>query len=97
MWASARVEVFFGKHGDGWRLYVHGWAPPYIRQKLDENGEAFPVAAPELADLDAFMFRLDAPYQKQLAGNGDVAIEARGRAVIALGEWLNGNLYDCSR
>lgn len=85
-----RLEAFIGKHGDGWRLYVHGWAPPFLRLRLDASGEAFPVSAPDLPALDAFMFRLDAPYETRTTSNGDVELGARGRSAIALAEWLDG-------
>ena len=84
------LEAFIGKHADAWRLYVPGWAPPFLRLKLDANGEVFPVREPDLAELDAFMLKLDAPHAKRTTGNGDVELEARGRSAIALAEWLDG-------
>jgi hypothetical protein len=38
-----KLEVFFCRHGEAWRAYVNGWTAPYIRSKLDANGEAWPV------------------------------------------------------
>jgi len=86
------IEVFIGMHSDAWRFYAHGWVPPYIRQKLDRHGEAFPVCQPDLTGLENFMFQLDAPYKKKVTKSGGVEIEARGRSAIVFGEWLDALL-----
>jgi hypothetical protein len=87
-----KLEVFFGRHGDAWRVYVNGWAAPYVRQKLDEHGEAWPVREPDLTDLREHMWKLDTPYTEARTTLGGVAIEARGRSAVALWEWLDGQL-----
>jgi hypothetical protein len=86
----ATTDAFIGRHGDGWRLYVVGWTAPYLRQKLDQHGEAFPTREPDLADLERFMWGLDAPYQRRLTLSGDVELQAKGRSAIVLAEWLDG-------
>jgi hypothetical protein len=89
---QAKLEVFFGRHGGAWRVYVNGWAAPYVRSKLDQHGEAWPVAAPDLADLRQYMWKLDAPYAEAPTVLGGVALEAQGRSAVALWEWLDGYL-----
>jgi hypothetical protein len=88
----AKIEALFSRHGAGWRLYVHGWVAPYLKQKLDQYGEAFPVSAPDPQDLHQYMWRLDAPYVGQPTAAGGLAIEATGRSAVALWEWLDEHL-----
>lgn len=88
MRAPASIEIFFSRHGDAWRLYTHGWVSPFVRQRLDANGEAWPVAAPALDDLRGYMWRLDCPYMERRSTTGGVALEARGRSAVAIWEWL---------
>lgn len=92
-----RLEAFFGRHGESWRVYVNGWAAPYVRSKLDAHGESWPVREPDLTDLHNFMWRLDSPYTEAPTALGGVAIEARGRSVIALWEWPNDYLAEVGR
>lgn len=89
---AAKIEALFSRHGDGWRLYVHGWMAPYLKQKLDRHGEAFPVPAPDPRDLHQFMWQLDAPYVEQPTAVGGLAIEAKGRSAVALWEWLDEHI-----
>ena len=88
----AKIDVLFSRHGTGWRLYVHGWIAPYVKQRLDQHGEAFPVAAPDLEDLHRYMWQLDTPYVQRATTVGGVAIEATGRSAVALWEWLYEHL-----
>jgi hypothetical protein len=84
------LEVFFDRHGDAWRLYVRGWTPPYVRVKLDEHGEAFPVQAPDRDALRDYMWTLDAPYHEQpTTDDAGLALEASGRSAVMLWEWLD--------
>jgi len=92
--SQPKLQVFFGRHGGKWRLYVNGWAAPYVRGKLDERGEAWPVSEPDLTELRDFMWRLDSPYTHAPTTLGGVAIEARGRSAVALWEWLDGYLTE---
>lgn len=87
-----RIEVLFSRQGEAWRLYVVGWIAPYVRGKLDRQGEAFPVLAPDLNDLERYMWNVDAPFVRADTAVGGVAIEARGRSAVALWEWLDGHL-----
>src|SRR5450432_2569423 len=51
------LDLFIGRDGDAWRLYVAptSWTPELLRRRMDERGDIFPVAAPDLADLDRVM------------------------------------------
>jgi hypothetical protein len=82
------LEVFIDKDRDAWRLYTSGWIPPHLRAKLDEHGEAFPVAEPDLEKLDKFMWAADAPYEKTVTKRGGVELKVRGRSAVVLWEWL---------
>jgi hypothetical protein len=89
---DARIELLFSRERGAWRLYARGWVAPYVRRKLALNGEAFPVSEPDLADLERFMWRLDAPYVSKKTSVGGVAIEAKNRSAIVIWEWLDGHL-----
>jgi len=95
--AQPIIELLIGRDQDSWRLYTHGWVPPYVKGKLDLHGEAFPVDEPDLQGLENFMFQLDAPYTKRVTESGSVEIEARGRSAIVLGEWLDGFLSSAGK
>lgn len=84
------VDVFIGRDHDAWRLYVApgSWCPPMIRDRLDKQLEAFPVAEPDLDDLDRHMWKLDAPYEKRVSTMGGVQIMANGRSAVSLAVWL---------
>jgi len=58
------LDLFIGRHGDAWRLYVAptSWKPGLIRNRMDERGEIFPVARPDVDDLDRFMWNVDSPF-----------------------------------
>ena len=86
---AAKIEALFSRHGDAWRLYVHGWIAPYLKLHLDEHGEAFPVGPPDAGDLHEYMWKLDAPYVERPTAAGGLAIEAKGRSAVALWEWLH--------
>jgi hypothetical protein len=88
----AKIDVFFSRQGTAWRLYVHGWIAPYVKQRLDEHGEASPVLPPNLEELHRYMWQLDAPYLQKMTTVGGVAIEAKGRSAVALWEWLYEHL-----
>jgi hypothetical protein len=89
---EAKIELLFSRQGDAWRLYAHGWVAPYVRRKLDASGEAFPVCEPDLADLERYMWKLDAPYRNKKTSVGGVMIEARDRSAIMIWEWLEALL-----
>lgn len=96
-WTPARIELFFSRDGSAWRLYARGWVAPYVRDKLDRHREAFPVAQPDAADLERYMWNLDAPYAQQRATSGGLAIEAAGRSAVMLWEWIDGYLARSSQ
>jgi len=82
------LDVLLARDRDAWRLYVApGWCPPSLQQHLDADGEAYPVAEPDLEALDRAMFAADAPYEKR-EGRAGVELLGRGRSAEALGDWL---------
>ena len=84
------IEVFLGRHGSAWRLYVAetSWLPPELHAKLDEHREAVLVSAPDLEELDRYMWKHDSPYQKREVKFGGVELLAKGRSAIHLAGWL---------
>jgi hypothetical protein len=87
------LDLFIGRDGDAWRIYVAptSWKPELLERRMDEHGEIFPVASPDLADLDRLMWKADAPFERRPTTDGGVEILAQGRSakVLLLG-WLTG-------
>ena len=87
------LDLFIGRDGDAWRLYVapSSWKPEPLQRRMDERGEIFPVAAPDLADLDRLRCNADAPFERRPTTDGGVEVLAQGRSakVLLLG-WLAG-------
>src|ERR1035438_983842 len=90
---TAVLDLFIGRDGAGWRLYVAptSWKPDVLRRGMDEHGEIFPVAAPDLSDLDRLMGNANAPFERRPTADGGVEVLAQGRSakVLLLG-WLTG-------
>jgi hypothetical protein len=90
---TAVLDLFIGREGDAWRLYVAptSWKPDVLRRGMDEHGEIFPVAAPDLSDLDRLMGNANAPFERRPTADGGVEVLAQGRSakVLLLG-WLTG-------
>jgi hypothetical protein len=87
---ATQLDVFCSRQDDAWRTYVWpGWAPRYLRQHLDDEGEAFPAHF-DFDDLERHMREQHASLEKQETANGDVRLVARGRAAEALAVWLAG-------
>ena len=41
---TTQLDVFCSRQDDAWRTYVWpGWIPRYLRQHLDDEGEAYPA------------------------------------------------------
>lgn len=89
---TPKLDLFLSPHGEAWRLYVgaRSWAPPMLRKRMDRHGEVFPVAAPDLDDLERHMWGCDAPYEKRVATTGGVELGAVGRSAVVLLVWLEG-------
>ena len=87
------IELLFVPEGDGARLYVAGWCPVTVRERLDAVRSVRIPAFPDLADLEKFMWNADAPYRVRAMGP-NVEIEARGRAAVVVGEWVNSCFAD---
>lgn len=87
---SPVLDIYIGRDGERWRLHVApmSWLPGVVRRHMNERREVFPVAKPDAADLDAFMFAMDAPYERRLTADGGLEIQASGRSAIVLHEWI---------
>lgn len=84
------IDMLIMRDGDAWRLLLAltSWVPGTLRERLDKRHEIYPVNNPGAADLDAFMFESDAPYQGGATADGGVQILAKGRSAICLLIWL---------
>jgi hypothetical protein len=61
-----------------------------LLDRMDEHREIYPVARPDAADLDRFMFETDSPYEHRVTADGGLEIRAAGRSAITLLVWLEG-------
>jgi hypothetical protein len=86
------LDIFIGRDGDAWRLYVaaSSWKTGLLRDRLDERGQVFPVAKPDVGDLDKFMWDVDSPFERRPTTDGGVEILAKGRSAVTLLVWLEG-------
>jgi hypothetical protein len=86
------LDLFIGRDGEAWRLYVAAlsWKPMLLRDRVDERGSVFPVAKPDVADLDGFMWDTDSPFERRPTTDGGVEILAKGRSAVTLLVWLEG-------
>lgn len=82
------LNLFCTQEGDWWRVYTRAVRPPpFLRQCVDEHGEAFPVAL-DFDDLGDYMQSRQADYVKRTSNRGDIELIARGRAALDLAEWF---------
>jgi hypothetical protein len=87
--SASELNLFCTKEGDAFRVYLRpAWVPRYLRQCLDENGEAYPVQL-DFDDLDEHMTRHGAGYEKRPTRLGGVELTARGDAATHLAVWLS--------
>jgi hypothetical protein len=87
---STRIDVFCARQHDAWRIYVRpGWLPRYLRQHLDDEGEAFPAHL-DFEDLDRHLLEQQAACERQTSAPGGVRLTASGRSAEALALWLAG-------
>ena len=58
------TDVLIVPDGGGWRITFapFSWDPPMLRFHTNARREVFPVARPDLEDLERFMWACDAPY-----------------------------------
>jgi hypothetical protein len=87
---ATRLDVFCSREGDAWRAFVRpGWQPRYLRQYLDDEGEAFPAHL-DFEDLERHMRERQAVTEKEVSAVGGVRLVARGRSAEVLALWLSG-------
>jgi hypothetical protein len=51
---------------------------------VDERVDIFPVAAPDLDDLDRFMWDTDSPFERRRTVDGSIEIVAKVRSAVTL-------------
>ncbi len=83
-------DIFIGRDGSAFRLYsaARSWTPPLVCDRMDDRGDVFPVAKPDLDDLADFMWSTDSPYEVRPTTDGGAEILAKGRSAICLLTWL---------
>lgn len=83
------IDVLIARDGDAWRMYSapFSWRVPFSG-RTDTRGDVFPVARPDVADLDRFMWETDSPFERRVTADGGVEIVAKGRSAITLAVWL---------
>jgi hypothetical protein len=85
---ATRLNVFCTEEDDAWRVYLGpGNVPEFLSRCFDSDGEAFPVVL-DFEDLDRYMRKRDAAFEKRVSNYGDVELTARGRAATELAQWL---------
>jgi len=86
------LDIFIGRDGEAWRIYLAStsWKPGLLRSRMDEHGQVFPVARPDIEDLDRFMWEVDSPFERRPTTDGGVEILAKGRSAVTLLVWLGG-------
>lgn len=57
-----------------WSIYfaLRSWDPPMLRRWMNGRREVRCIGRPDLEDLERFMWRCDAPYEKRRTGGGGV-------------------------
>ena len=96
---ATRLDLFCARQQDeAWRAYLRpGWQPRYLRQHLDEEGEAFPAYF-DFDDLERHMREQKATLEKQTSTDARcVRLIARGASAEALAWWLSGVFGTCTR
>ncbi len=89
---DSQIELLVARQGDAFRLYVAGWIPDYLREHLDEHGEAARVTFDSQA-LERSMWDSDAPYRIRQVPAG-FEVEATGRSADYLARYVADVLGD---
>ena len=89
---NALLNVFCKREHDAWRVMLGpGWCPPYLREYFDKDGEAF-AAVLDFDDLNIYMQKRRAPYEKRPSKLGDMELTARSFSATQLALWLASEL-----
>jgi hypothetical protein len=88
------LHIYIGRDGDAWRLHVAGTSrtPNLLRNRMHERREIFPVARPDVDDLDRLMRDGDSPFLRRTIPKDGLEILAKGRSAVTLAVWLEGIL-----
>ena len=83
------LNFFCTPEREAWRMYVRPtWLPRYLHRSFDKHWEAYPVLL-DFEDLDRYMQKRGAAYEKRVSALGDVEVTARGHAANELAVWLS--------
>jgi hypothetical protein len=87
---DTELDVFCSLQGDAYRAYFRpGWLPKYLRQHLDEDGEAYPAHL-DFDDLERHMRECEASVEIARSKLGGLRLVGRGVGAEALAAWLAG-------
>jgi hypothetical protein len=87
---STELDVFCSLQGDAYRAYFRpGWLPKYLRQHLDEDGEAYPAHL-DFEDLARHVRESDATVSIERSRLGGCRLIGRGASAEVLAAWLAG-------
>jgi len=86
------LHIYIGRDGDAWRLYVAGnsWTPNLLRNRMDERREIYPIAQPDVDNLDRLMRDGDSPFLRRTIPKDGLEVLAKGRSAVTLLVWLEG-------
>lgn len=82
------LNVLCMREDGAWRVLLGDcWCPQFLRECFDEDGEA-PLAVVDFDDLNSYMQKRRAPYEKRPSKLGDMELKARGYSATQLAFWL---------
>ncbi len=82
------LNILCAPLGKAWRVYAHpSFMPQHLAQCFDRRLEAQAMAL-DWEDLDRYMSRKGAAYEKRVSTNGCVELTARDDAAAVLGAWI---------
>ncbi|HEY1693386.1 MAG TPA: hypothetical protein VGG39_14565 [Polyangiaceae bacterium] len=91
------IDILIARDGDSWRIYSapRSWRTPFSLS-ADARADIRRVGQPDLADLDRFMWEVDAPFERRPTAEGGIEIVAAGRSAVVLVIWLH-DLIACGQ
>lgn len=87
--AEPRLSLFVSEEQDGFRVYAPPLSlPRQLRPFFDRYGEAFPVPALDLADLERGLANRGLSVKSQTSALGGTSLSGAGESAAYLGRWL---------